>query len=271
VRDELTVIRGRVDLLAAASAVYQGRLEFSCEFDEFTTDTPLNRLIKAAARAVAASPLLDWPPRRRALALMARMDEVGELRRGDEAVPLERRTGHYRDAAQLGRHVLRNQGRVFAHGEAIAWTFLIPTPMIVEEGVRVTLKEGLVDRWEVQKKGIQLVGSKLTFTPDLVFGDRLAVSDVKYKLLGAEWNRVDLYQALAFATAYRTTRAAIVGFRVPAITPLPSLHVGDTDVAELTWVADPEQEPDVVAAALVEATEQWLDSLAPPSCAAAVA
>lgn len=259
ITDNLSLIRGRVDLVAAANAVYEGVLEFSCEFDEFSIDTPLNRLLKAAAGAVAGSELLGWPTRRRALVLMARMEEVGPLRAGDQQVQLERRTGHYRDAAQLAVHVLFNQGRLFSHGDTIAWTFLIPTPSMVEEGLRNVLREGLAGEWSVEKERRRLAGSMLTFNPDLVFGSGKAVGDVKYKLLSSEWVRADLYQVIAFATAYRCGSAGLFGFRTRELPALAPLLVGDVEVSELTWTAADEVEPHLAADWLVCRAADWAE------------
>ena len=46
---------------------------------------------------------------------------------------------------------------------------------------------------------------------------------MKYKLWDGDWNRPDLYQAVAFAAAVRTPQAAIVGFSgADAVTHSPS-------------------------------------------------
>ena len=39
----------------------------------------------------------------------------------------------------------------------------------------------------------------MTFNPDLVFDNGLAVGHVKYKLSTGEWDRTDPYKVLAFA------------------------------------------------------------------------
>src|SRR5205814_9710564 len=122
----------------------------------------------------------------------------------------DRRSGHYADALTLAKHVLHGQGRLFEHGVAPAWTFLIPTPRMVEDGLRNILAERLAPVWDVRKRGHQLQGSTLTFNPDFLFQDGLAVADVKYKLLGSHWTRPDLYEVLAFATAFKSTSCAVI-------------------------------------------------------------
>lgn len=98
-----------------------------------------------------------------------------------------------------------------AAGTAPAWTFLIRTPELIEDAVRGILRRGLHDIVEVKKSGLQLMPSKLTLNPDLLFGDA-AIGDVKYTLLGPDWNRSYLYQAVTFATGFRLPRAGVFGF-----------------------------------------------------------
>jgi len=73
----------------------------------------------------------------------------------------------------------------------------------------------------------------MTFNPDLVFEHGLATGDVKYKLTGSEWNRDDLYQAIAFATIYESSHSAIVGFRDLGVDELSGLGVGKLQVHHL--------------------------------------
>ena len=46
----------------------------------------------------------------------------------------------------------------------------------------------------------------------LAMANHSPVADVKYKLQGTGWDESDLYQAVAFATGYKSDRAAIVSF-----------------------------------------------------------
>jgi len=69
----------------------------------------------------------------------------------------------------LARHVLAAYGRVLAHGAAIATTFLIPTPHLVQKGLTSLPREG-IKPVPVKKQGRSSIDSSLTFTGDLVFG-----------------------------------------------------------------------------------------------------
>jgi 5-methylcytosine-specific restriction enzyme subunit McrC len=261
VADDLRVIRGRVEPLSAVKGVYTGTLDFRCEFDDFTADTPLNRLLKAAAREVVSSASLDAQLRRRARLIVDRMEEVSAVRTSDFWVGFDRRTGHYIDAVALARHVLLGRGRVLEHGEATAWTFLIPTPVMVEEGIRRILGDAIGSRWHVEKKGISAEGARITFNPDLVFDRGLATADVKYRLSDGEISRSELQQAITFAAAYKAHHCSIVSFWGPETRGSSPFLVGEIKVSAFGWIADPEIAPETAAEKLVRDIEDWLSSV----------
>jgi hypothetical protein len=132
------------------------------------------------------------------------------------------------------------------------------TPELIEAGIRAVLTEGLAPAHTVTKKGLQLTGSTKTLNPDLVFDDATAIGDVKYKLTGPDWRTSDLYQVVAFATGYRTNRAAIVGFATGGESLAP-LQVGDVEVRYFAWDASVATTPVGAAQDLVDAIRDWLD------------
>ena len=155
----LKVIRGRVDPVRTVLALDSGRVEALCEFEEFGANTALNRILLAGARHVAASSTLPRVDRRRALSIAARMDDVTSIRPGDERARTDRRTAYYGNALGLARHIIAGQGRTIGAGAHYARTFLIRTPEMVEEGIRRILQRRLGDRWRIEKRGRQLIGS----------------------------------------------------------------------------------------------------------------
>jgi 5-methylcytosine-specific restriction enzyme subunit McrC len=258
VEDEVQAARGRIDPLGTARLFYAGLPALACEFDEFGLDTPLNRVLKAGAGTVARSPLLDRDLRQRSIRLLARMDEVGDLRPTDTAVRGDRRTGHYASSLILARHLLQGEGRTLVAGGELAWTFLIRTPEMVEAGIREILAERLGSTY-VQKVGRQAKGSKLTFNPDLVFGDGYAVGDVKYKLSTGDWTRADLYQSIAFAEAFETHRGCVIRFRRLAVGAVEDVTVGSKTIHEVTWLADDDVSAKSAASDMAGQVEAWLE------------
>jgi hypothetical protein len=259
VRETLGTIRGHVDVQSAAHRYYSGALLFDCSFDDHVEDNAPNRLMKAAAAYIAASPLPD-SIRRRARRILVRLDAVGDLSDFDKRWMPDRRTEYYRIPITLARHVLRTMGRSLSSGADIVWTFLIRTPELIEDGIRAVLEESLgVD--VVTKTRIQLRGSSMTFNPDLRFWGSHAVADVKYKLTAGEWNRSDLYQVLAFAASLRCLRSAVINFTlVSGIPVLSPLTVGEHRVTTISWPAG-ERDPARAARLFTGSVEEWLSSV----------
>ena len=256
--DLLRVPRGRIRMLDSTFAFYQGQVGLVCEFEEFDTDSPLNRVLRAAAAAVAAAPMLHADVRMRARRSLARFDHVGPLRPSDLRVGTDRRSHHYRDALVLARHVLSATGRTIATGPYRAWTFLLRTPQAIEEGVRSVLAERLAGVGvPVVKGSLGLQGSSHRLLPDLVFGTQ-AIGDVKYKLAAPDWSRNDLYQITAFATGYRVERAALVAFAGAGGGALPDLQMGSVRLRAFLWDASPGVPPEDAADRLGAAVEGWL-------------
>ena len=210
--DPLPFVRGRVNAESTALSYYQGRLDIECEYEDFGQDTPLNRALRAAGERVVGSASLPIALRRRMRAILTRFDDVGALRPGDRRARIDRRTAHYQDAIALAGNIIDGVHRVLGHGDHVAWTFLIPTPLMIEAGVRRELERHLAAHTTVEKRSLPLDGTSMRMNPDLVFGDVAAVGDVKYKLMSGEWTRSDLNQIVAFAAAARTQTGIVVGF-----------------------------------------------------------
>jgi 5-methylcytosine-specific restriction enzyme subunit McrC len=259
--DELTLVRGRILLAPTARSFYAGRLRPTCQFDEYDTDNPLNRLLKAAAQLVAASPSLGKQLRKRAARTLAILELVGAIQPADIYATPDRRTQGYAPAVTLAKAVLGRRGYTIASGQSSAWTFLFRTPELVEAGVREILKEALSPICPVTKRGIALKPSKMTLNPDLVFGDPVAVGDVKYKLVGSDWRRDHLYQSTAFAVGFRVLSAAVVGFAVQPLDLPPPVNVGDVSVAAFAWRANADVEPEAAAKELGDMLRAWLTPL----------
>jgi len=260
-RDTLVAARGEIEATATAEQYYRGDLRLTCTYEEFGSDTALNRLLKAGSKAVTGSSDASAETRRRAARISARMEDVGQLRSTDFRATMDRRTAHYRDAVLLSRTILRNVRRTLEHGAAPAWTFLIRTPDLVEAGVRKELQERLLGGWNVRKETFRLTGARMSVAPDLVFGDVRAVGDVKYKRVLPLWRRPDLYEVTTFATAARAPLAAVIGFRADDDPDPPrTVGVGDKQVRFIAWDARDEVPPERAAARLAEAVSDWLVS-----------
>jgi hypothetical protein len=257
-REELTHVRGRLDSTATSLASLAGRVVGICEFEELGTDTPLNRLLKAACTRVASFAGFDAVVRKRARLALLRMEGVGPLRFSDYSNRVDRLTRRYKDALTLAMLVLRSSGIDTAYGRLVGSAFLISTPKIIEEGLRAILAEGLPDA-EVCKRKLQLGKSGLSLSPDLVFRNGEAVGDIKYRLLGQQWDRANLYQAVSFAAGFKSKKCLVVGFKMDGVAPLPCcLLVGEVEASALAWNASEHSSPSSSAMELIGEVARWL-------------
>jgi 5-methylcytosine-specific restriction enzyme subunit McrC len=231
------ILRGRVDVVATMKLWATGTPSVASEVDEFDFNSPLNRVVRAAARSLRRSRRTPSPLLPRLGRLVRSFDGIGELEEGDVLARPRRGQTRYELPLRLARQVLAAMGPDLQAGVEFGETFLFPSPYLIEEGIRTVLSERLSPLL-VRKGGKQLQPSTVRVNPDLVIGDHPYTGDVKYKNLHRGWDRPDLAQAVLFATAYRSPIAVIVGFGEAPAT-LPTLRVGDISVAQAIWDTSP--------------------------------
>ena len=263
--DWLPVVRGRVDAARTARALGDGAYRGTVRIRGLRRGHPLNRTLREAAHIVGASPaLLAWSDRRRALAIAARIDEVGPFRAATSGRGPTGEPDTIGTAVGLARHVIAGHGRTIEAGSEVAWTFLIRTPEMVEEGVRAVLTRGWLGGGPWPSKGANWSGSAMTVNPISVFGGGRPSADVKYNCSATDWKRADLYQAVAFAAAFGTRTAALVGFRPGGTEPGRRVRFGEVEVRELAWDTDPCMTPLEAGDRLADDARRWLEGLNRP-------
>jgi hypothetical protein len=250
VREETGAVRGRLLRLSTARLFYRGRLAVAAEFEEFDHDNALNRVLLTAARILVGALFVPEHLRRRALRAASRMEGVDEMIPTDLDAGIDRRSSYYRDGFLLAKEVIAASGRSLRRGDKRSWTFLVRTPIPVEEGLRSIIRDGL-GPMSVRNTSVVLGGTAMRVHPDLVFGDRAAVGDVKYKTDRPDWDRGDLYQVVAFATAAGVETAVLVDFRRPDIGALDPVWFDQVKVSNVSWPTDPDLSPDEAAATLI--------------------
>lgn len=251
----VAALRGSYELVDVALATYRGALTYDCEIDQFTTDMPLNRVVKAGLALVSASASTPGDLRRRAMAVGSRMDDVSAVRTSDFVVAVDSRTAHYEMPVAFARDVLRGTARLLTFGETNAWTFLLRTPSAIEDALRSLVAEGLADMCSVTKHPIP---SGVSLNPDLLFrsGGRTAVGDVKYKVSAGDWVRADLYQLVTFAIGGRTDNAVLLTFS-DEVRPTEQVRIGDVRVTQIYWPAVTKLSPDDAARTFIKDVRSW--------------
>ena len=261
--DELPTARGKIIPLPTATMYYTGKFRIQCQFEEFSHDTPINRVLKEAARIVCSAPIIDRALRMEALDLLAGMEDVGVYRESDIHAVLERSASYYRDALVWAKHVIRSTGRSLNHGESKAWCFLIRTPELIESGLRALLQTRM-GKERVKKHKKFLPDSTVSINPDLVFEGDLAIGDVKYKLSGTGWQRNDLFQLTAFSNGFWARNAALFDFLPENQALQPSLRLGPVLLTHLPWPVTPSLSPELAFEELYIRVEAWVETYKQP-------
>ncbi len=243
-RDDVAMVRGRVNIRGTTNNFLQGRLKADCTFDELDIDHPLNRILRAAVRTIASRPsITNSELKKRASRLDHVMDGIGPLQQSDLSVQLDRRTHRYADAVDLSCRVLGVVGTNVAAGAQFGRTFLIPTPGLIEDGVRTILRRALTPV-PVSKQGKVMSGDVFfSVNPDLVFANGLVTGDVKYKVGSASWNRGDVQQAAMFAAGFSAKAAVITTFSCSASIGDLVMQLGELELKRIVWEARDDVSP----------------------------
>ncbi len=242
--DYMAVVRGRVNVRSTAERFLKGQLAVSCTFDEFDIDNPLNRVLRGAMRFISsASWLKDVDLKKRASRMDRAMEGVGSLLHGDLGVKTDRRSRHYGEALDLSVRVLSSVGANVLAGAAKGRTFLIPTPGLIEEGLRAVLAEGLSPVKVKSGKRVISQSPYFSVNPDLVLNDGVVTGDVKYKIASGVWVRSDVSQAALFAAGYKASAAVIATFsKTLDVTDL-EMQLGGLLIKRFVWCADEGSDP----------------------------
>lgn len=260
---ELEETRGRLLVCETATEVLKGRPVASCVFDELSFDTPLNRIVRTACQRVSCIEGISEDSRRRARRLVYRMDGVGQLRHADRRLKPDRLTKNYIHPISLARLILDGCGISLSDGQTQGTSFLLRTPEVIEDGLRSIIAEGLPNI-QVNKRRQMLGDSGISMNPDIVFGNRLAIADVKYKYFGRDWNRNDFNQIVAFATAFDSQRCALFGFVSDPVFPRPGIvQVGRVEATRIAWPVGSGTSPEAVSQTMLAGLSYWLSGPSP--------
>ncbi len=255
--EDLATLRGRVHPLPTARNYYAGRHRIRCEFDEFDVDTPVNRVLKAAAEKIASEPGLPADTRDASRRHVRHLEDVGRLEASDLQARPDVRMRHYRDALDLARLILRSAGLFPTSGTHPARTLLFYTPTPVEDAIRTILQEDLEPKHAVRRKRIAAPGLPGGLNLDLHFDDGEVVGDVKYKLIDGGIARTDLYQAVTFATAAESSRSLILGFSESERNAVAG-QVGNVAIRTVHWLVS--LEPEAARERLVSQIEELIEA-----------
>jgi 5-methylcytosine-specific restriction enzyme subunit McrC len=257
------VVRGRIREAEQIRRRFGATLPVEVEYDEFTTDIPENRLLRAAVERLLRLPGVPHGVRRRLLHQRARLVDVAVIVRGQPlpAWQPNRLNLRYEHALQLARTVLQNASVEHAPGGVHIDGFLFDMNKLFEDFVTTALREavrGTGHTARFQDAHYLDQAAAIRMRPDFVlYGPNAApcaVVDAKYKAEQREgFPDADLYQMLAYCTAlglpeghliYAKGNAPHAAHRVRHAGILIHQHALDLDqepgalVAEIRDIAD---------------------------------
>lgn len=220
--EALPVVRGRILIDEQLKRRPGMWLPIEVSYDDFTVDTPENRVLRAALERLQRNPLVSDGTRRKLGGLLFQFADVSKLTPG---MPLPRwritrLNRRYEMALELARLVLASSSFEHRVGEVAVDGFVLDLPKIFEDFVTVALIDSLPpllpgSSVEGQHDTYLDTGAEVLMKPDIVWLDRasaaVAVLDAKYKEEKVSgFPNADLYQCLAYATVLGLPRAHLI-------------------------------------------------------------
>ncbi|MDB6175060.1 MAG: McrBC restriction endonuclease system subunit McrC [Chthoniobacteraceae bacterium] len=199
--DDIPLVRGRIRFARQASALFNRPDTIACQWDEFTSDTPLARLLRCAAEILLARVRLPAAAAdlRKVIGVLEEAESVSSLEAlsGTAGICWSRRNARWRACHDLALSILQGLGRTMHAGRTKSFVFLLNMN---------ALFESFCARWLEQRFGVpvyeqvrlgHLLGApseRLGQDADFVWHAQSAVfvGDAKYKIAGGEsWPRID--------------------------------------------------------------------------------
>ena len=262
--DQVVAIRGRLDVQSASRRIIRGNFNLDCEYDEFSEDTALNRVLKHALRFIAGNPALSEALQARAKRATKYFAGVGPMKYEDLRAKTNRNSRHYADAVEFAKNVLEKSGRDLASGMQRSRSFLYKTPLLIEEGIRNIVRDGIAPVQVIKPKAKRLPTSDnrvVEANPDLGVGQEpLYTGDVKYKIQSQHWRRTDLAQAVFFAVAYESPKALVIDFADENSVKNGTVAVSSIEVSPISWNISDGVSPAQAKGQLLAEVSRWLSS-----------
>ena len=221
-QEDLNLLRGRLDVTRQVTRFAVRPDLFACRFEEWSEDTPLNRVLKAAvARLAGLTRSADTA--RRLAELAARLEFAGDtadpLR---EPVRLDRTNTAFHDVYRLARRFLAREWQDTASGGGSGFALLFPMNELFEEFIgRSIIRAASARRVHLQHARHYAIdgaaGPLFSLRPDVVIEtpDGAVILDTKWKQLGFQDEKLgvtsaDVYQMAVYGDAYRAKRVVLI-------------------------------------------------------------
>lgn len=244
--DDLTAMRGRLDIGRQFTALAASPQRLACRYDEFSEDIALNQVMKAAVARLAQ--LARTTPNRRALSELALVyvdvsTVSASVLRWDTIVP-DRSNARWQGLVRLAKLILGDRFQNSAHGGADGFALLFDMNVLFERYVEKLLgRLAPAYGWRLTAQG----GARRCLHPEdesdalfstspdiqLARGGKVgAVLDTKWKRLAdqsrdrkMDISQDDIYQLMAYAQLYECEQLVLLyPHHGGLISPLPIHH-----------------------------------------------
>ena len=186
--EQLATVRGRIDVGAQISRFQDRRLPLECRYQDFTEDSDLNRVLKAAHRRLLRLPGLGPEVLRDLRGSLRLFNEVREVPYSSATVPdlqFNRLNEEWRAAGHLAEMILRQDSVRDVTGSVNALSFTVDMNKVYERFIeavvhRAAREAGFVFEAQARRR----LTARVAMKPDLVLryaGRDVAVGDAKYK------------------------------------------------------------------------------------------
>ena len=229
--DNLLVKKGKLSMAGQLrkNAVHKHR--FYCEFDEYSINRPINRILKTAMLKVQGYTRHHRHQKwlRELLLSFDGVPKSTEIKQDLSRVRVDRGTVHYQSAFAWAKLILADLSPIGMKGEADAPSLLFPMEAVFEAYVakilRSQIKEGFSVRAQSCAKTLvvhHIANEKrgmFTLKPDLIIeksGGSLCVLDTKWKRIDSsskfkfDLSQADFYQMFAYGQKYLNGKGGLI-------------------------------------------------------------
>lgn len=198
-RDDLSLVRGRIEFCRQATALFGRPDVIACTWDEFTADTPLARLLRCATETLLARTRLPGAAAdlRDALAMLDEAEPVHPLEALSGGIRWSRLNARWRPCHDIAVAALRGLGREMHAGGTESLVFLLDMNALFESHCARWLERRFrVLIHEQVRLGTLLVAPDARLGQDADFvwhtPGEMWVGDAKYKTArDGEWPKID--------------------------------------------------------------------------------
>ena len=237
IRREENLRKFKGKLLIAQQVLHNAahRDRFFCRFDEFSEDTVMNRIFRAACRVLLnATHTPSTQDRLRHCLLL--LDGVEDVFVHDELfdqITITRQNERFADVLHFCRLILQGRSPTVRSGRERSFSLLFDMNRVFEDFVAAFLKKQVMPLFDgyrlySQAKSQQRYlmkykdtnqGGVLLLKPDILIktpnGDQQFVLDTKWKQFSRKVGRNDLYQIYAYTKRYECHRSVLLYPHVP--------------------------------------------------------